>query len=82
MSLKFKRLPIPLDTHQIWGARAGRWTFIIGFNSDEGYTASYKDGPHSNTQHLNSLDMDDPAFSSFEAAKVACESVLLQTRLN
>jgi len=62
-----------------WGAKDGKWQFVILYIDGVGYSASYKNATIIDGQPSHRLD-NDGQFESFEDAEAACDAAL--KRLN
>ena len=82
--MKFVSLQSPFATLQLYGARAGDYSFIISYELQikPEYRASWKDGKSDITPfgEQPSNFIDGSPFSTFDAAKEACKATYKQLR--
>lgn len=63
---------------RLWGASAGRWSFIISYIEGDGYHASWKNMEFVGKQSSNKID--GTPFQKFTDAENACKAALKQLR--
>jgi hypothetical protein len=76
--MDFKPIPRVSEDQPLWGARAGRFTFVISQDQPSGFTASAKD--HGSVPFERIELGGYCAHKSFVAAVVACERFWSENR--
>jgi hypothetical protein len=79
--MRFQRLPNDGVCDGSWGARTGKWTFVIAHIEELGFTASWKNREFMGVQPSNPIGDWDKPFQKFSDAERACNETAKQLKV-